>query len=435
MRIAHWLLVISVITPATCATRSLLLGDAGRGRALFQSLHCIVCHSVNGAGGKSAPELGPGRDRGFSPYDMAALMWNHAPAMWGAMTRQDVPKPALDEQQAADLFVYFYASGYFETPGNARRGRQLFLTRRCGQCHGIDSPLRAAVRPVAEWDSLWDPIALAQRMWNHSRDMTRALDGSAVPYPLLSGQELTDLLSWLRNLRPQGHTAGFAPASPEIGRTLLVSKGCAECHRGARTLEAHRTRYGLTDLAAAMWNHPFRTGYHQTPLNDEEMRRLVGYLVAVQFFDERGDPGQGERVFQRKRCAVCHDHPSSGAPARAMMAGRMTSLGLVAALWKHGPEMMNRMQRQKIAWPRFAGSEMADLSAYLHGLEFKRRTIGAASEHNRTTAPHGFAEVAQAQSVSFAQFGLTETGCGVTTGPDGASRRAQRLPIAGGNSP
>jgi hypothetical protein len=57
-----------------------------------------------------------------------------------------------------------------------------------------------------------------------------------------------------------------------------------------------------------------------------------------------------------------------------MMAGHMTSLGLVAALWKHGPEMMKRMQRQKIAWPHFAGSEMADLTAYLHGLEFKRRT-------------------------------------------------------------
>jgi hypothetical protein len=34
---------------------------------------------------------------------------------------------------------------------------------------------------------------------------------------------------------------------------------------------------------------------------------------------------------------------------------------------------MNRMQRQKIAWPRFSGSEMADLSAYLHGFELKRR--------------------------------------------------------------
>jgi cytochrome c551/c552 len=350
-----------------------LLGDAERGQALFQSLNCIVCHRVNGVGGHKAPDLGQGRERGFSPYDMAALMWNHAPVMWGAMAKQGVVRPALDEQQGADLFVFFYAVGYFETLGDSKRGQQLFHAKRCGQCHGIESPVRPGIRPVAAWESLWDPIALAQRMWNHSRDMASALHRSKLPYPLLSAQELADLVVWLRNSRREDHATAFAPASPETGRTLLVSKGCAGCHSGALTLESHPTRYGLADFAAAMWNHPFRTGQHQPPLNIEEMRRLVGYLIATQFFEERGDPGQGERVFDRKRCSVCHDNPSTGAPARATMAGRMTSYGLVAALWKHGPEMMNQMQRRNIAWPHFEGPELADLSAYLHGLQFKRR--------------------------------------------------------------
>jgi hypothetical protein len=53
----------------------------------------------------------------------------------------------------------------------------------------------------------------------------------------------------------------------------------------------------------------------------------------------------------------------------------MTSLGMVAALWKHGPAMADRMRRDKVAWPRFKGSEMADLIAYLHGAEFKRRNL------------------------------------------------------------
>jgi cytochrome c2 len=374
MQTSHWFLVIAAITPATCATRSLLLGDAERGKALFQGLNCIVCHRVSGVGGKNAPGLARGRNRGFSPYDMSAVMWNHAPAMWATMAKQGVTRPALDEQQAADLFVFFYAASYFETPGNTRRGRELFLARRCGQCHGIDSPVLAGVKPVAEWDSLWDPVTLAQQMWSHSRDRVRAPGRPELHSQPLSAQELTDLLAWLRSVRPPDHPAGFAPASPESGRTLLVSKGCTGCHSGALTLEAHHTRYGLTDFAAALWNHPLRAGQPQTPLSHEEMRSLVGYLVATQFFEERGDAGHGKRVFDRKRCSVCHDNPSSGAPARAMMAGRMTSFGLVAALWKHGPEMMKRMQRQKIAWPHFAGSEMADLTAYLHGLEFKRRT-------------------------------------------------------------
>ena len=107
-------------------------------RCFRARLHCL--HGVNGVGGKKAPDLARNRDRGFSPYDMAALMWNHAPAMWGAMARQGVTPPVLDEQQAADLFVFFYAASYFETPGDRRRGRHLFLARRCGQCHGIDSP-------------------------------------------------------------------------------------------------------------------------------------------------------------------------------------------------------------------------------------------------------------------------------------------------------
>jgi cytochrome c len=373
MRTGRLLLVIAAITPATWATRSLLLGDQERGGALFQSLNCVVCHSVNGVGGKKAPDLGQGRERGFSPYDMAALMWSHAPAMWSATARQGVAVPAMDEQQAADLFVFFYAAGYFEMPGDAKRGKQLFLARRCGQCHGIDSSLRAGIRPVAEWDSLWDPVALAQQMWNHSSDMARALHQSEVPYPLLSAQEMTDLLAWLRASRPPMHAAGTAPVSPESGQALLVSKGCAECHQGALALEAHRTRYSLTDFAAAMWDHPFRTGNRETPLNLEEMRRLVGYLVATQFFDERGDPGHGKRVFESKRCTVCHDDPSSGAPGRSVMSGTMTSFGMVAALWKHGPAMLNAMHRRNIPWPRFNGPEMSDVSAYLHGLQLKRR--------------------------------------------------------------
>jgi cytochrome c2 len=375
MQIWPWLLLaVAAVSPAMGATRSLLLGDAERGQALFRSLNCIACHSVNGVGGKKAPDIGQGRDRGFDPYRLAGLMWNHAPRMWGAMASQGVAKPELDEQQSADLFAFFYAASYFENPGNTRRGRQLFLLRRCGECHGAVYAVHAGIKPVAEWDSPWDPIALAQRMWNHSGDMARALDKSAVPYPMFTAQELTDVLAWLRSLRPRAEPAAFAPASPESGRTLIESKGCAGCHRGSLALENHRTRYGLTDFAAAMWNHPFRTGYRQTPLGEEEMRRLVGYLVATQFFEERGNPENGGRLFAKKRCSLCHDNPSSGAPGRSAMSGRTNSFGMVAALWKHGPAMLLSMRQRNVPWPRFTGAEMADISAYLYGLELRRRT-------------------------------------------------------------
>ena len=122
-----------------------------------------------------------------------------------------------------------------------------------------------------------------------------------------------------------------------------------------------------------MWNHALRVSQNPAPLSYEEMRRLVGYLVSMQFFEERGDMRQGQKVFSSKHCGACHDDASSGAPARTSMAGRMTSFAMVAALWKHGPAMLRTMQMRKISWPRFSGSEMADLAAYLDDVSLRQR--------------------------------------------------------------
>jgi len=372
-RLSGLLFVIATGYTGICATRSLLPGDADRGRDLFRTGNCGVCHSIDGEGGKSAPDLGQGVERGFSPYIMAGLLWNHAPVMWAAMERQGIAKPELSEQQAADLFVYFFAARYFEQPGDIRRGKRVFLAKRCAECHGVGSALREGIQPVSAWQSLADPIALAQQMWNHSREMQAALHRTEIPYPRFSTQELTDLLVYLRSTQKPGCAGAFSPGSAESGGELLASKGCAGCHAGELALEARPTRYSLTDFAAAMWNHQLRTPFNPAPLTYEEMRRLVGYLVSTQFFEERGDLEQGKKVFARKHCGACHDDPSSGAPGRPAMAGRITSFGMVAALWKHGPAMLSGMRLKKISWPRFGGSEMADLAAYLYGYRLKQR--------------------------------------------------------------
>ncbi len=372
-RLSGMLFVAATGITGICATRSLLPGDADRGKHVFRTASCDVCHSIDGEGGRIAPDLGQGVERGFSPYVMAGLLWNHAPVMWAAMERKGVARPELSEQQAADLFAYFFAARYFEQPGDIKRGKQVFLVKRCVECHGIGSELRQGIRPVAVWKSLADPIALAQQMWNHSREMIPALDRMEIPYPWFSAQELTDLLAYLRSTQEPGRAAAFSPGSAESGAELLALKGCAGCHRGEMALEARPTRYSLTDFAAAMWNHPFRTFPNPAPLSYEEMRRLVGYLVSMQFFEERGNLEQGKKVFAKKRCGACHDDPSSGAQGRPAMAGKITSFGMVAALWKHGPAMLNRMRLKRISWPRFSGSEMADLAAYLHGVELKQR--------------------------------------------------------------
>ena len=227
---------------------------------------------------------------------------------------------------------------------------------------------------MSAWQSLDNPIALAQQMWNHSTEMRQALDEKGIRYPRLSSQELTDLLAYLRGQR--GETAArreFAPGPPDAGRMIFREKRCIACHTGMHSLEARPTRYTVTELTTAMWNHPFQIHSRPAPLTYEEMRDLIGYVMSMQFFEERGDVEEGRKVYQRKRCGRCHDGAGSGATPRSEMTGRMTSFDIVAALFRRGPAMLESMRREKLSWPRFNAVEMANLSAYLHGLEFKRR--------------------------------------------------------------
>src|SRR5271165_2224286 len=82
--------------------------DSARGAQVFELQGCVQCHALNGVGPNIGPDLGRVADRGLTPAALAATMWNHAPQMWVETKLRSVPPPAMDEQQAADLFAFFY---------------------------------------------------------------------------------------------------------------------------------------------------------------------------------------------------------------------------------------------------------------------------------------------------------------------------------------
>jgi hypothetical protein len=62
---------------------------------------------------------------------------------------------------------------------------------------------------------------------------------------------------------------------------------------------------------------------------------------------------------------MCHDSGTAGAPA---LKGKkdITSMTMVAALWKHGPKMLTLMEQKQVAWPQLSAAEMSQLIAYLN---------------------------------------------------------------------
>jgi mono/diheme cytochrome c family protein len=363
MRIRSLLITAVLVTPAFAA--SIFEADARRGADLFATQMCLRCHSINRQGGRVGPDLGRRMDRDYTPALLASLMWNHAPAMWKASSAAMIQLPPLSEAQASDLFAYFYSMRYFEKPGEAQRGKRVFNEKHCVQCHAISGG--GPGTPVNSWDSLNDPIMLLARVWNHTAQMRTAFAEKKIAWPQLTAQDMTDLLVYLQNL-PHMRSAvmQFSLASADSGKALFESKGCADCHRGKLALENRLANATLTSVAAAMWNHAPQMLQIPPAVSDDEMRRIVSYIWAKQFFADHGNADRGKRLFARKNCAGCHNDSSSGAPSLARGKDAYSPITMVAALWKHGPHMLERIEEKKLAWPRFTSDEMSDLVAYLN---------------------------------------------------------------------
>lgn len=360
-------------------------GDARRGSELFQRRNCTLCHSIHGVGGTIAPDLSRRSTRDFTPAIMAATMWNHGPAMWRAMAARKIEVPPLGTTEIADLYAYFYSIRYFDRPGDAARGKEMFTAKRCSRCHAL-TPAEGRRRgpPVSEWPAIADRIRWTQHMWNHAPTMMQEMEKSGVVWPAFTLQEMIDLLVYVRNLpdRPVA-VPSLIFDNPAEGEKLFEQRGCARCHT-VGTVEpgrvdligAARAARTFTEMGAAMWNHApqMRRRAAQAKvefpvLRENEMSHLIAFLFARRYFEEKGDPRRGARVFASRRCGLCHDQAGSPAPSLKKKKGQFSAPQMASAVWQHGPKMHGLMEKQAIRWPTFAGAEMADLIAFLnHGL-------------------------------------------------------------------
>ena len=79
----------------------------------------MQCHPVTGDG--AGPSL-VGRGVRRSPLELAAALWDKAPAMQAARKPEMGPTPQLSAEEMADLVAYLDATGYFAGAGSLNRG-------------------------------------------------------------------------------------------------------------------------------------------------------------------------------------------------------------------------------------------------------------------------------------------------------------------------
>ena len=117
-----------------------------------------------------------------------------------------------------------------------------------------------------------------------------------------------------------------------------------------------------------MWEHQPNMKQPSPVFSPEEMRQILSYVWARQYFIGDGSVSRGTKVFLDKSCATCHNDASSGAPRLSRREGGYSAITMVSTLWEHGPQMLERMNQRKLAWPRFTSQQMSDLIAYLNSL-------------------------------------------------------------------
>jgi cytochrome c2 len=366
-----WVLALTLYCPRLVAQ----LGDSTRGAQLLRDKRCTLCHSIQGVGGTTAPDLAKSPTHGYTPATMAALLWNHGPAMWNAMSRQDITVPTLAENNMRDIYAYFYALRYFDPPGDAARGKDVFTSKHCYRCHALTADAGGIGPPVPLWPTLFsDPTLWLQEMWNHAGEMARQMEREGIRWPRFTAREMVDLIVYVENLPGTPLRIPILRlGDPTNAAQLFDAKNCSQCHsfgdepNKVNLLETTQQERRLTGLAVEMWNHrPLmeaaarNRGLQLGTFQGDEMADLLAYLFQRGYFVVQGDARHGERLFAQKSCSACHGQPKSGAPNLRVVNTVFTATRFAAAVWGHGPTMLDQMRQKGINWPSLTDRDVAD---------------------------------------------------------------------------
>jgi len=352
-------------------------GDIMRGWRIFHDKKCVECHSVWDQGGLVGPDLGRVGTGRLTNGQLAGVMWNHIPKMFGQMRETGRPPVTLSQDEMADLFALIFFVRQLDEPGDPVRGESILRTKGCSECHQT-RPTGASVGPdLARWGRYANPIVWAQLMWEHAPMMEEAMKRSGIDWPKLDGADLVHIVAYVRSTGTSGEKMYLSPGSVARGVELFKEKACNQCHPGSGPdLASADLPISVGALASRMWNHSpsmlqmmVEKNVSRPSVDAQELADIVAYILALGCADRDGSPSRGQEVFAQKGCVQCHQQDEkSPAPrlTRSQRGADLEPVHMATAMWNHGETMLERMTQAGLSWPVFNDREMVDLLAFLN---------------------------------------------------------------------
>lgn len=345
------------------------------GRLVLENKGCINCHSVNGYGGKTAPDFGRHNFIG-SEYDLISNMWDHSPEMFKQMDAKNTAKQELSSEDFRSLRYFLNYLRYLGNSGNVTKGKELFAKMKCNECHSIDqvSPHMISLNKMGIYAS---PVYLAQVMWNHAAKMQKMQKQSGIKVPLFKGDEFSDLSSYIQSVNSNGKKEKIymSPGNPLKGEKLFKSKKCFYCHEQSHIgpdLTKYNFNKSVTEIAGMMWNHSSSMQSEMTKnkivypvFKNDEMANLISYLYFRNQAQVKGSAEEGKKLFLQKGCISCHSKGNSyNAPAVSSIGPFHNSDSFFSDLWNHLPLMEKGLYAKGQSLPKLLPSEIKSLYLY-----------------------------------------------------------------------
>jgi len=375
------------VSTALSAKESLFLPENPlEGSALFTEKYCIRCHSIQGIGGKTGPDLGESHLGSFS--EITAALWNHFPRMNEAFRELNLAWPDLTTEETRKLITFLYYLNFFDKASNAEMGEKLFNEKNCIRCHSVGGKGGDIGPKLDPYQSKYPVPYITAALWNKGPKMMEKMRKEKVNRPEFRERDVIEILGFIRSngLSAETTRSYLSPGNPIAGRRLFDKKKCSYCHsirgKGGKIgpdLSQRNIKGSLSYILSQLWNHgsnmwPRMTkeGVDYPKFEPEEMSNLISYLYFIKFDDGAGSVQMGERVFAEKNCKTCHIPEKPGeetiGPDLAE-AGLENPFDILSAMWNHAPTIQEKMEQEKIRWPLFKKEEMKDLLEYILSLK------------------------------------------------------------------
>ncbi len=318
------------------------------GRIVFEHNGCINCHSINGFGGKTAPNFSAENFLG-GDYDLITQMWNHSPKMLKMIEQINTDKQNLSTEDFRKLRYFIYFLGFISNNGSVSKGQELFTQMKCINCHSIGKVISGKIN-LNKIGYYASPIYLAQVMWNHAAQMHKKQKASNIESPLFKENEFANLAAYLEAVSTLGkRNKNFMfPGNPVEGERLFESKNCSYCHikndigPSLSKIDMHKN---VNEIAGLLWNHSnvmesFMSKHKISwPLfKNDEMGNLLAYLYFYNSKQVKGSVEEGQKILAEKGCLNCHFNGNAYKTVTTSEIKPFENIDeLFSRLWNHMP--------------------------------------------------------------------------------------------------